>query len=135
MIIRITVNDRKYIHRLKDFAKAMPLCDEYYGDNISKMRDEYITSGKNNYEYLCQKVANGTANDEQIILLKKIIVSKFKYYCTFYPYVVMNENERNILMNQFKVNILSALTPKPENGEYVYIFLNASLEHNNIIVL
>ena len=134
MIMRVTVHNRKYIPKLEGFIRTLSLCNKYYepGKNVSEnllLNDRYI------YETLKEKMSHGDVNMDQVIEFIDIIVSRFKYYCLDCPFTTFDKDEQTYLLANIDISFQTSLTPKSENGEVIYVFLNAASMNNNIIIL
>lgn len=135
MIIRITVNDRKYTNQLKSFANVMNECDKYYNNSILDNSEQIIADDRYKYDFLYRQIVNGNANEPQIDEFIQIVKSKFVYYCNKYPFVVLMSEEKEYMLNHISIEVIRSLVPKDENDEVVYIFPSVTGLHNQTIIL
>lgn len=135
MIIRITVHDRRYTDKLKAFANVMNECDTYYNPLFMENYEHAIANDRYRFDYLYELIVTGNAVQPQVDEFVRIIKSKFVYYCNKYPFVVLQSEEKEFMLNNICIDVIRSLTPKDENSEVVYIFPSTLGLYNQTIIL
>lgn len=123
MIIRMTVGDNDFTDIVESFASHMIFQDTCFpsDENIRKLYND-----DKMFRNLWNEITNGVGklSDENAEIFLDII--KQKYAC--YIQRRLNDDDieyQNYLLDNFKVNLQESITPHWENGEVVYVFVNA----------
>ena len=127
MIIRMTVGDNDFTDIIESFASYMFFQDTCFpsDENIRKLyNDDKV------FRNLWSEVTNGTgklSNEDKEIFIDII---KQKYTCYIQRRLDDSDVEyQNYLLDNFKVSLQESITPHWENGEVVYMFINAGGKH------
>lgn len=127
MVIKFTVNDNDYYFCLQSFIKSL---FRGYGLHPSKFNnvEEFFEAedAYNRFKKLLNPNNNEklTGEDKQFII--KYIRNRFDTYIKLSNY---DDNERNLLMRDFKVNIQNSFVDRWENGESFYW-----LQHSGTVI-
>ena len=122
MIIRMTVKDNDFTDIVESFALCMFHQDTCFpsDENMRKLYND-----DKMFRNSWNEIANGSgklSNEDADIFLDII---KQKYACYIQRRFDDDVECQNYLLDNFKVSLQESITPHWENGEVVYVFVNA----------
>lgn len=127
MVIKFTVNDNDYYFCLSSFIKSLFRGSGLHPSKFDKVEEFFeAEDAYNRFTKLLNPNNNEklTVGDKQFII--EYIKNRFDTYIKLSNY---DDNERKLLMRDFKVNIQNSFVDRWENGESFYW-----LQHSCIII-